>query len=148
MNRIVQQNAQLLCGGSTDRTELESAVNSFLETRRQFWTRGAVCMLAVSQSAGKLAGLSLTMVTTMRDCEWKIRECSRCNTAIAEFNSLVYTGNERRTPFTFLISLILWMISLYLPLIKAMNFDNCHTSSAVETSKSYKLLIYSAFSGE
>ncbi|KAI6121214.1 hypothetical protein F5141DRAFT_1088691, partial [Pisolithus sp. B1] len=107
MSRIVQQNGAAPPWVEVQ-IELESAVNSFLVTLRRFWTRRAVRMLTVSQSAAKLAGLSLATVTTMRDREWEIRECSYYNTAIAELNSLFYTRNERGIPFTFLISLILW----------------------------------------
>ncbi|KAI6100263.1 hypothetical protein F5141DRAFT_1009706 [Pisolithus sp. B1] len=92
MNRIVQRN------GATPpwvevQIELESAVNSFRETLRQSWTRRAVRMLTVSQSAATLPDLSLAMVTTMRDREWENRECSYHNTAIAELNSLVRKYN-------------------------------------------------------
>ncbi|KAI6130270.1 hypothetical protein EDD16DRAFT_1700785 [Pisolithus croceorrhizus] len=92
MNRIVQRN------GATSpwvevQIELESAVNSFRETLRQSWTRRAVRMLTVSQSAATLPDLSLATVTTMRDREWENRECSYHNTAIAELNSLVRKYN-------------------------------------------------------
>ncbi|KAH7887496.1 hypothetical protein F5I97DRAFT_837424 [Phlebopus sp. FC_14] len=92
MNRIVQRNGAAPPWVEVQ-IELETAVRSFREALRQSWTRRAIRMLTMSQSAAMLPSLSFSTVTSLRDHEWEERERSYHDTAVGELNSLVRKYN-------------------------------------------------------